>query len=170
MIYINKQQERSDFPLRLFTNHGSISILFDEDPTWKPTHTLLSFHCPLDYCHFPGYYRSKAYKGLFVPDCFNTPHTSSEAETNIKTTDNTCFVDGGFGYKHTYNNRNDADLWAVGARPGVAVNLTKKLSFVSHVGFLGWSQSKDNNSNSKTSRYGFDLDGNDITFSLYYNF
>ena len=63
------------------------------------------------------------------------------------------FVDGGFGYKHTYNNRNDADLW-----------------FVSHVGFLGWSQDKDNNSNSKTSRYGLDLDGNDITFSLYYNF
>jgi len=80
------------------------------------------------------------------------------------------FVDGGFGYKHTYNHGNDADLWAVGARPGVAVNLTKKLSFVSHVGFLGWSQSKDNNSNSKTSRYGLDLDGNDITFSLYYNF
>ena len=80
------------------------------------------------------------------------------------------FVDGGFGYKHTYNQGYDAALWAVGARPGVAVNLTKKLSFVSHVGFLGWSQSKDNNSNSKTSRYGLDLDGNDITFSLYYNF
>ena len=80
------------------------------------------------------------------------------------------FVDGGFGYKHTYNQGYDADLWAVGARPGVAVNLTKKLSFVSHVGFLGWSQDKDNNSNSKTSRYGLDLDGNDITFSLYYNF
>ena len=78
--------------------------------------------------------------------------------------------EGGCGYKHTYTNRNDADLWAVGARPGVAVNLTKKLSFVSHVGFLGWSQSKDNNSNLKTSRYGLDLDGNDITFSLYYNF
>lgn len=76
----------------MFTNHGSISILFDEDPTWKPTHTLLFFHCPLDYCHFPGYYRSKAYKGLFVSDRFNTPHTSSEAETNIKTTDNTCFL------------------------------------------------------------------------------
>ncbi|EFB33237.1 hypothetical protein HMPREF0971_00516 [Segatella oris F0302] len=29
---------------------------------------------------------------MFVSDCFNTPHTSSEAETNIKTTDNTCFL------------------------------------------------------------------------------
>lgn len=36
------------------------------------------------------------------------------------------FVDGGFGYKHTYNNRNDADLWAVGARPGVAVKPHKE--------------------------------------------
>ena len=81
-----------------------------------------------------------------------------------------CPIDGGFGYKHTYNHGNDADLWAVGARPGVAVNLTKKLSFVSHVGFLGWSQSKDNKLNTKVNQYGFNLDGNDITFSLYYNF
>lgn len=80
------------------------------------------------------------------------------------------FVDGGLGYKHTYDAGNDNDLWTVGVRPGVSVNLTKKLSFVSHVGFLGWQQAKNNNLNAKVNKYGLDLDGNNISFSLYYNF
>ena len=80
------------------------------------------------------------------------------------------FVDGGFGYKHAYNSGLDADYWNAGLRPGVSVNLTKKLSFVSHVGFLGWQQAKNNNLNAKVNKYGLDLDGNNISFSLYYNF
>ena len=80
------------------------------------------------------------------------------------------FVDGGLGYTHTYNNGNDADLWSVGAYPGVTVNLSKKLSFVTHFGFLGWQQNKDNNTSSKSSKYGVDLDGNNLTFGLYFNF
>ena len=81
------------------------------------------------------------------------------------------FVDGGFGYEHRYGTRNpSANSWSAGVRPGVAVNLNERLSFVSHVGFLGWSQSKVSGSNVKTSEYGLNLDGNDISFSLYYNF
>ena len=81
------------------------------------------------------------------------------------------FVDGGFGYAHGYGNKErDLDIWSVGLRPGVAVNLSERLSFVSHVGFLGWSQHKVSGATNKTSEYGLNLDGNDISFSLYYNF
>lgn len=80
------------------------------------------------------------------------------------------FVDGSLGYGHVYNAGNDIDTWSVGARPGIAVNLNEHLSFVSHVGFLGWQQRKDNNTSGKVSKYGLDLDGNNIAFSLYYNF
>ena len=81
------------------------------------------------------------------------------------------FVDGGFGYEHRYGaSRPSANTWSAGLRPGVAVNLNERLSFVSHVGFLGWSQSKVVGSNVKESQYGLDLDGNNISFSLYYNF
>ena len=80
------------------------------------------------------------------------------------------FVDGSLGYGHVYNAGNDIDTWSVGARPGIAVNLNEHLSFVSHVGFLGWQQRKNNNTSGKVSKYGLDLDGNNIAFSLYYNF
>lgn len=80
------------------------------------------------------------------------------------------FVEGGFGYKHAYSGAGDKDYWQVGLRPGVMVNLNKKLSFVTRVGFLGWKQAKDNDNDGKVSKYGLDLDGNNITFSLYYNF
>ena len=81
------------------------------------------------------------------------------------------FVDGGFGYEHEYgNSRAGVDNWSAGVRPGVAVNLSERLSFVSHVGFLGWSQRKVSGATNKTSEYGLNLDGNDISFSLYYNF
>ena len=81
------------------------------------------------------------------------------------------FVDGGFGYAHGYGNKDrDLDIWSVGLRPGVAVNLSERLSFVSHVGFLGWEQAKNNVENTKGTEYGFDLNGENISFSLYYNF
>lgn len=80
------------------------------------------------------------------------------------------FCDGSFGYTHQYDAGQDADLFSVGLRPGVAVNLTKRLSFVTHAGFLGWNQTKNNNNNAKVSHYGLDLDGNNLTFGLYLNF
>lgn len=80
------------------------------------------------------------------------------------------FAEGGFGYTHTYNSGNDDDYWRFGVKPGVSVNLSDHLSFVSRVGFLGWEQTKNNNNDVKTSVYGLDLDGNNISFSLYYNF
>lgn len=85
------------------------------------------------------------------------------------------FTDLGFGYAH-YNHADASvpasiNAWEAGFRPGVAVNLSKKLSFVAHVGLLGWQQAKyDGTDAGKTTDWGVSLNGNNLTFGLYYNF
>ena len=85
------------------------------------------------------------------------------------------FVDGGFGYTH-YNHAHhvlgtpSVNEWSVGLKPGVAVNLNQKLSFVAHVGFAGWKSVKQKGSSVDAHTWGASLDGNNITFGVYYNF
>lgn len=76
------------------------------------------------------------------------------------------FCDGGFGYKH-YNG--SANQWSIGLKPGIEVKLNK-FSLVAHVGFLGWEQVKGIDDGPKVSEWGVNLDGNNITFGVYYNF
>ena len=83
------------------------------------------------------------------------------------------FVDGGFGFATAKVKGMDAqNAWSVGLKPGVAVNLTEKLSFVTHFGFLGYRDSDDEIGPEIFGRNGFglDLNGNNLTFGLYYNF
>ena len=84
------------------------------------------------------------------------------------------FVDGGFGYYHINHAKSGAvsyNNWEAGIRPGVAVNLSPKLSFETHVGFAGWSSTKADVSGAKASNaWGVNLDGNNVTFGVYYNF
>ena len=84
------------------------------------------------------------------------------------------FVDGGFGfytYKWKYEGiKGEAqNAWEVGLKPGVAVNLNDKLSFVTHFGFFGY---RDADETPVFGRNGFGLDasGNALTFGLYWNF
>jgi len=78
------------------------------------------------------------------------------------------FMDGGVAYTH-YNDI--ANHFAVGLRPGVAVNLGAKLSFVAHCGFLGYHNlDPDGDIVDSSSAFGLDLSGENITFGLYYNF
>lgn len=86
------------------------------------------------------------------------------------------FVDGGFGYTH-YNHAHGAqphasiNAWEVGVKPGIAVNLNKHVSFVAHVGFAGWKTAKYDFDGAKSSdAWGVDVDGNNVTFGVYYNF
>ena len=84
------------------------------------------------------------------------------------------FVDGGVGFG-TYKIEDAGDAqnsFEVGVKPGVAVNLTEKISFVAHVGFLGYRDADDAVSESILGKkgFGFDLDGNALSFGLYYNF
>ncbi|MBP3227876.1 MAG: outer membrane beta-barrel protein [Bacteroidaceae bacterium] len=80
------------------------------------------------------------------------------------------FADGGFEFAtQKVKGYDAATVWGVGIKPGVAVNLTEKLSFVSHIGFLGYRDSNDYAIHSNDG-FGFNLDGNELTFGLYYNF
>ncbi len=81
------------------------------------------------------------------------------------------FVDGGLDYVHTDVAGDKTNSFAIGLKPGVAVNLNDKLSFVAHAGFLGWSTSKADYDGAKAfNTFGFDLDGSDLSFGFYYNF
>ncbi len=81
------------------------------------------------------------------------------------------FVDGGLDYSHSDAEGNKINAFAVGLKPGVAVNLNDKLSFVAHVGYLGWRTSKADQEGAKAfNTFNFAFDGSDLSFGLYYNF
>ena len=69
-----------------------------------------------------------------------------------------------------YNFNSDIDHLQIGFRPGVAVNLTPCLSFMTKVGFVGYNHTKNNNTKAKSDGWGVDIDGNNVVFGLYYNF
>lgn len=79
------------------------------------------------------------------------------------------FCDGAVGYAHGYTNGVDIDAYSIGLKPGVALKLDK-FSLVAHVGFLGYQQAKENNTDEKATEWGMNLKGNNLTLGLYYNF
>lgn len=80
------------------------------------------------------------------------------------------FVDGSVGYKHENYAGTKTNTFAVGLKPGVAVNLNDKLSFVAHAGFLGYENEKVKGDDNSTNTFGFNLNGNSLSFGVYYNF
>lgn len=76
------------------------------------------------------------------------------------------FCDGAFGYKH-YNGL--AEEYSLGLKPGIELKLDK-FSLVAHVGFIGWEQTKLKDSDIKATSWGLNLDGNNISLGVYYNF
>ncbi len=80
------------------------------------------------------------------------------------------FLDGCIGYGHVYNAGNDTDELSFGIKPGLAIKLNNRVSFVTHIGFVGYNHEKDNNTDNKIDSWGLSLDGNNIVFGLYYNF
>lgn len=78
------------------------------------------------------------------------------------------FVDGGVGFKSA--SKADWTELEIGFKPGLAVNLTDKLSFVSHIGFIGYDQLNPDGDENNISMFGLSLDATDITFGLYYSF
>jgi hypothetical protein len=80
------------------------------------------------------------------------------------------FVDGTVGYQYENYAGVKTNTFAIGFKPGVAVNLNEKLSFVAHVGFLGYENEKVKGDDKSTNSFGFDLNGNALSFGVYYNF
>ena len=78
------------------------------------------------------------------------------------------FVDGGVDF--TTASKADWNEIAVGFKPGLSVNLTDNVSFVSHLGFIGWDQFNPDGDDYNISKFGLNLSGANLTFGLYYNF
>lgn len=71
----------------------------------------------------------------------------------------------------TVKEEDKTTTWAVGIEPGISVDLTDKLTFISTIGWLGYSSSKPDGSGIKASSdFVFDVHTSDITFSLLFNF
>ena len=80
------------------------------------------------------------------------------------------FVDGGFGIASGSASHVDFTAFRVGFQPGLAVNLNKNFSLVTKVGFLGYEAVNPEGDNNNTHAFGFNVNGNNIQFGLYYNF
>lgn len=81
------------------------------------------------------------------------------------------FIDGGLDYIHEDNAGDKWNTFRVGLKPGVAVNLNEKLSFVAHAGFLGYQNYKKDADGAKAyNSFGVGVDATDINFGLYFNF
>lgn len=93
----------------------------------------------------------------------------------VKTEKVNLFVDGSFTFKNTkgdgYTNKDyKENSWSIGVRPGVAVALNDKLSFVSTMGLLGYKSSKPDGGEA-TNTFGLmDFSTLGLKFGLYYNF
>lgn len=78
------------------------------------------------------------------------------------------FVDGGVDF--TTASKADWNELAIGLKPGLAVSLSDNISFVSHLGFIGYDVYNPDGDDNNTSKFGLDLSGNNLTFGLYFNF
>lgn len=87
--------------------------------------------------------------------------------TAVRTNLVNVFVDGGVGFGSF---KDQGTQFQLGLRPGVAVNLSKNLSFVAHVGFVGFESFNPKGDGESSNTVGVDLDGNNVTFGLYFNF
>lgn len=82
------------------------------------------------------------------------------------------FLDMGFGVNsYKVKDADDSQLgWRVGVQPGIKVSLAKNIDFVAHAGFLGYRDADDDYCSYGDNGFGFDVDGNDLSFGIYYNF
>jgi len=78
------------------------------------------------------------------------------------------FIDGGVDFSSA--TKGDCTYLGFGFKPGVAINLNDKFSFVSHLGFVGYQLVNPDGDDNNTSYFGLDMSGANLTFGLYYNF
>ena len=88
--------------------------------------------------------------------------------TYLKTGKVSLFVDGSFDFVSA--SKQDWNEMAFGLKPGLAVSLTDNISFVSHIGFIGYDVFNPDGDDNNISKCGVDLTGENLTFGLYFNF
>ncbi len=78
------------------------------------------------------------------------------------------FVDGGVGYTHLKESYSSVstktDLFEVGFRPGVAINVSSRIALTAKYGFLGYQHEKEGDA--KTNSFGFDFNLNNCLFGM----
>ena len=62
----------------------------------------------------------------------------------------------------TCNSSSDYDVWEVGLKPGLKVNLSNHVAFVTKIGFFGYQRVDEANT------WGVNLDGRNILFGINY--
>ena len=83
------------------------------------------------------------------------------------------FVDGGFGLAYEKEEKTitnnvkvseDGTVWHIGFRPGISLALSDNWSAVATMGYFGYQHAEDYN------RFGLGVNGNALSFGLYYTF
>ena len=84
----------------------------------------------------------------------------------------TVFADGCFEYAHIDNDGAKANGWGLGIKPGIAVNLNEKVSFVAKLGKVGYTSSKGDWDGAEAfGEFDFTLSSlAALQFGMYYNF
>lgn len=91
-----------------------------------------------------------------------------------KAGDFTFFVDGGFSYTRIHyshaqiDDKNNATQWGLGFKPGLAYNLSDKVSLVAHVGELSYNFFTMGDY--KNNEFNMGVSGNNISFGAYVSF
>lgn len=76
------------------------------------------------------------------------------------------FVDGGFSFYSSEVGKADPEYtYSAGLQPGVALDLSEKVSLVAKFGFFGYRQYGE-----EEDAYGFSIDGNGLSLGVYYTF
>jgi len=76
------------------------------------------------------------------------------------------FVDGGFAFNSVKPDEGDrVNTFSTGFKPGIALDLSKNFSILAKFGFLGYQEYDDD-----SDGFGLDINGNSLTFGLYYSF
>src|SRR5574344_2215632 len=120
-----------------------------------------------------GYH--KGYCSLMNGDQYATDDTETKVFTvapyarykfiNIKGV--TIFADLGIIYS---NYKDYGNAFIVGISPGASFNLTKHISFLTRIGFLGYQSFSPKGDGKTSSAWGADFNGNNVKFGIYYNF
>ena len=76
------------------------------------------------------------------------------------------FFDGGLSFG---SYKDMGTYFGLGVSPGVAVKLTDEISFVTHIGFLGFENFSPDGGGKSSSIFGLDFK-NSCSFGVYYNF
>lgn len=121
-----------------------------------------------EYTHFNGW-KIDTHMFEFNPYARYTAFTTGNGLISLFTD-----LGVGFGAGCAKWDGHDSDtlfIWQIGARPGLAINLTNNFSLVTHVGFLGYEGANRTALDfGYKRRGGITYDYNDITFGFYCKF